>query len=119
MTTETIKTHDEAQIQQLIADKANAICAEDLDRIMATTPQMLSSSMRNRRSKSEVQMPSVAFKRRDCHTSWPSSAQKRGTSQRPREQRRRGYPYSRVTLELFYPPPGFIVTKSKLNDFSR
>ncbi len=35
MTTETTKTHDEAQIRQLIADKASAICAKDLDRIMA------------------------------------------------------------------------------------
>lgn len=73
MTTETIKTHDEAQIRQLIADKASAICAKDLDRIMATTPQMLLSSMRNRRSKSGVQMPSAAFGRRACHTSWPLS----------------------------------------------
>jgi ketosteroid isomerase-like protein len=69
MTTETIKTHDEAQIQQLIADKANAICAKDLDRIMATTPQMSLSKMRSRRSKSEVQMPSAALGRRACHTS--------------------------------------------------
>ena len=28
-------THDEAQIRQLIADRANAICSKDLDRIMA------------------------------------------------------------------------------------
>jgi ketosteroid isomerase-like protein len=44
MTSETIKTHDEAQIRQLIADKASAICAKDLGRIMATTPQILLSS---------------------------------------------------------------------------
>ncbi len=35
MTTETTKTHDEAQIRQLIADVATAICAKDLDQIMA------------------------------------------------------------------------------------
>jgi uncharacterized protein (TIGR02246 family) len=35
MTTETTKTHDEAQIRQLIADQARAIGAKDLDRIMA------------------------------------------------------------------------------------
>jgi ketosteroid isomerase-like protein len=34
MTTETTKTHVEAQIRQLIADLASAICAKDLDRIM-------------------------------------------------------------------------------------
>jgi hypothetical protein len=31
MITETTKTHDEAQIRQLIADVATAICAKDLD----------------------------------------------------------------------------------------
>ena len=35
MTTETTKAHDEAQIRQLIADQARAICAKDLDRLMA------------------------------------------------------------------------------------
>ena len=35
MTTETTKTHDEAQIRQLIADQASATCVKDLDRIMA------------------------------------------------------------------------------------
>lgn len=35
MTTETAKTHDEAQIRQLIADTARALCAKDLDRMMA------------------------------------------------------------------------------------
>ncbi|MBD0327917.1 MAG: DUF4440 domain-containing protein, partial [Pyrinomonadaceae bacterium] len=35
MTTETTKTQDEAQIRQIIADTASAICAKDLDRIMA------------------------------------------------------------------------------------
>ena len=35
MTTDTTKTHDEAQIRQLIADVASAICAKDLDRIIA------------------------------------------------------------------------------------
>lgn len=35
MTTDTAKTHDEAQIRQLIADQASAICAKDIDRIMA------------------------------------------------------------------------------------
>ncbi len=35
MTTETTKTHDEAQIRQLIADQASAICAKDLDAILA------------------------------------------------------------------------------------
>jgi ketosteroid isomerase-like protein len=35
VTTETTKTQDEAQIRQIIADTASAICAKDLDRIMA------------------------------------------------------------------------------------
>jgi ketosteroid isomerase-like protein len=35
MTTKTTNTHDEAQIRQLIADQASAICAKDIDRIMA------------------------------------------------------------------------------------
>ena len=35
MTTETSKTHDEAQIRQLIADQAKAICTKNLDAIMA------------------------------------------------------------------------------------
>jgi uncharacterized protein (TIGR02246 family) len=35
MTTETTKTHGDAQIRQLIADVATAICVKDLDRIMA------------------------------------------------------------------------------------
>jgi uncharacterized protein (TIGR02246 family) len=35
MTTETTKTPDEAQIRQLIADQQSAICAKDVDRIMA------------------------------------------------------------------------------------
>ena len=35
MTIEATKTHDEAQIRQLIADQQSAICAKDVDRIMA------------------------------------------------------------------------------------
>ena len=35
MTTKTTNTHDEAQIRQLIADQASAICAKDIDQIMA------------------------------------------------------------------------------------
>ena len=35
MITATTKTNDETQIRQLIADQASAICAKDLDRIMA------------------------------------------------------------------------------------
>lgn len=35
MTTATIATRDEAQIRQIIADTASAICAKDIDRIMA------------------------------------------------------------------------------------
>jgi uncharacterized protein (TIGR02246 family) len=35
MTIDTTKTHGEAQIRQLIADVASAICAKDLDRIIA------------------------------------------------------------------------------------
>ncbi|MEG4233573.1 nuclear transport factor 2 family protein [Microcoleus sp. Pol11C3] len=35
MTAETTKTQDEALIRQIIADTASAICAKDLDRIMA------------------------------------------------------------------------------------
>jgi uncharacterized protein (TIGR02246 family) len=35
MTTETTKTNDEAQIRQIIADTESAICAKDIDRIMA------------------------------------------------------------------------------------
>ena len=35
VTTETTKTQDEAQIRQIIADTVSAICAKDLDRIMA------------------------------------------------------------------------------------
>ncbi|MGL5063133.1 MAG: YybH family protein, partial [Microcoleus sp.] len=38
MTTATT-TRDEAQIRQIIADTANAICAKDLDRIMANYAQ--------------------------------------------------------------------------------
>lgn len=35
MTTETTITHDEAQIRQLITDMSSAICAKDIDRLMA------------------------------------------------------------------------------------
>jgi len=41
VTTETTKTQDEAQIRQIIADTASAICAKDLDRIMAHYAQDL------------------------------------------------------------------------------
>jgi ketosteroid isomerase-like protein len=35
MTTATTQSPDEARIRQLIADEASAICAKDVDRIMA------------------------------------------------------------------------------------
>lgn len=35
MTTATTQSHDEARIRQLIADEASAICAKDVDCIMA------------------------------------------------------------------------------------
>jgi len=35
MTTETTQAHDEAEIRQLIADQISAICAKNVDRIMA------------------------------------------------------------------------------------
>jgi ketosteroid isomerase-like protein len=35
MTTESTNTHDQAEIRQLIVDRQSAICAKDVDRIMA------------------------------------------------------------------------------------
>ena len=35
MTTENTRTHDEAQIRQVIADCTSALCAKDLDRLMS------------------------------------------------------------------------------------
>jgi len=35
VTNDSTQTQDEAQIRQLIADEASAICAKDIDRIMS------------------------------------------------------------------------------------
>jgi hypothetical protein len=60
---------DEEQIRQLLATQQQAVCAKDVDRIMAHYDETSSSSTSNLRFKSEERTIGVASGKRRCLTS--------------------------------------------------